>query len=72
MSAGVGGNAVITGTAVDDEADCRCAREVRRGRESGFGAETGTEGSLVAEAEPARARALLLGLDECLGTGGRS
>lgn len=72
MSAGVGDAAAITGTAVDEEADGRCTRELRRGRESGFGAETGTEGSLVAEAEPARARALLFGLEEDLEAGGRS
>jgi len=75
MSAGVGGaTANITGTAVDEEADGRSARELRRGRESGFGAETETEGSFVAEAEPARARAcaLLLGFEDGLGAGGRS
>jgi hypothetical protein len=72
ISAGVGGAATITGTAVDEEADCRSTRELRRGRESAFGAETGTEGSFVAEAEPARARALLVGLEDDLGAGGRS
>lgn len=76
MSAGVGGDAAanITGTAVDEEAEARNAREPRRGRESGFGAETGTEGSFVAEVEPARARActLLLGFEYGLGAGGRS
>jgi hypothetical protein len=70
MSAGIGGAPAIT--AVDEEADGRCTRELRRGRESGFGAETGTEGSLVAEAELARARALLFGLEEGLEGGGRS
>ena len=51
---------------------CRCALELRRGRESGFGAETGTGTSLPAEAEPARARALLEGLEDGLGADGRS
>jgi len=73
ISAGVGGGASdTTGMTVDEDADCRCALEVRRGRESGFGAETGTGASLLAEAEPARARALLGGLEDCLGGDGRS
>ena len=74
ISAAIGGVAAsTTGTAaVDEEADGRSTREHRRGRESGLGAETGTEGSFVAEAEPARARALLLGFEDDLGAGGRS
>ena len=58
---------------MDKDVDVRSARELRRGRESGFGAETGTEGSFVLEEELARARAcaLLLGLEDGLGTGGR-
>lgn len=73
ISAGVGSGASATaGTTVDEDADCRCALELRRGRESGFGAETGTGASLLAEAEPARARALPGGLEDCLGTDGRS
>jgi hypothetical protein len=71
MSAGVGGSA-IEGTTVDEDADCRCALELRRGRESGFGPETGTGRSLEAEPEPARTRALLVGLEDGLGADGRS
>ena len=68
ISAGVGGGASATTgtTTVDEDADCRCALELRRGRESGFGAETGTGASLLAETEPARARALLGGLEDCI------
>jgi hypothetical protein len=75
ISAGVGGGggaSATAGTTVDEDADCRCALEVRRGRESGFGAETGTGASLLVEAEPARARALLGGLEDGLGADGRS
>ena len=67
MSAGVGGAA--TGMAVAEDPDCRGTREVRRGRDSGFGAETGTGSSLLAEVEAARERALLAGLEEGLGEG---
>ena len=70
MSAGVGG--ATTGMTVAEEPDCRSDREVRRGRDSGFGAETGTGGSLEAEVDAARWRALLAGLEEGLGTEGRS
>jgi hypothetical protein len=70
MSAGVGG--ATTGMTVAEDPDCRRDREVRRGRDRGFGAETGTGGSLEAEVEAARWRALLAGLEEGLGTEGRS
>jgi hypothetical protein len=66
MSAGVGG---FTAGMTVAEDDCRSTREVRRGRDSGFGAETGTGGSLVVEVEAARERALLAGLEEDLGEG---
>jgi len=73
ISAGVGvGASTTTGTTVDEDADCRCVLDVRRGRESGFGAETVTGASLLAEAEPARARALLGGLEDGLEADGRS
>ena len=75
MSPGVdGATANITGTAVDEDADGRSARELRRGRESGFAAETGTEGSFGPEEEPARARAcaLLRDFEDGVGAGGRS
>ena len=71
ISAGVGGSATV-GIMVDDDADCRCALELRRGRDSGFGPETGTGRNLVAEPEPARTRALLVGLEDGLGADGRS
>ena len=67
MSAGVSG--ATTGTTVAEDPDCRSTREVRRGRDSGFGAETGTGGSLVGEVEAARDRALLAGLEGDLGEG---
>ena len=70
MSAGVGRH--TTGTTVAEDPDCRSVREVRRGRDSGFGAETGTGGSLEVEVEAARGRALFAGLEEGLGTEGRS
>ena len=66
ISAGAGGSAIV-GTTVDDDADCRCALELRRGRDSGFDPETGTGSNLGAEPEPARTRALLVGLDDDLG-----
>ncbi len=72
ISAGVGGGATAGTTAVDEDAVCRCALELRRGRESGLGAETGTGASLLAEAEPARARALFGSLEDDLGADGRS
>lgn len=71
ISAGVGGGATA-GITVDEDADCRCALELRRGRESGFGPETGTGRNLGVEAEPARTRALLVGLEDGLGADGRS
>ena len=71
MSAGVGGRET-TGMTVAEEPDCRSVREVRRGRESGFGVETGIAGSLEVEVETARERALLAGLEEGLETEGRS
>jgi hypothetical protein len=73
ISASVGGSATATaGIMVDDDADCRCALELRRGRDSGFDPETGTGRNLVAEPEPARTRALLVGLEDGLGAEGRS
>ena len=71
MSAGVGGRET-TGMTVAEEPDCRSVREVRRGRDSGFGVETGIAGSLEVEVETARERALLAGLEEGLETEGRS
>lgn len=70
MSAGVGRH--TAGMTVTEDPDCRSVREVRRGRDSGFGAETGTGGSLEVEVEAARGRALLAGLEEGLGTEGWS
>jgi hypothetical protein len=75
ISAGVGGGggaSATEGTTIDEDTGCRCALELRRGRERGFGAETETGASLLAEAEPARARALLGGLEDGLGGDGRS
>lgn len=69
ISAGDGG--ATAGTAVVEDTDWRNDREVRRGRERGFGAETGTGRSLGVETVPARVRALLVGL-EGLGGGGMS
>jgi hypothetical protein len=54
------------------EEECRSTRELRRGRERGFGAETGTGVSLAVETEAARVRALLIGLEDGLGAEGRS
>ena len=70
ISAGAGGSATVT--KVDDDADCRGSLELRRGRDSGFDPETGTGSNLGAEPEPARTRALLVGLDDDLGADGRS
>ena len=70
MSAGMGG--ATTGMTVAEEPDCRSDREVRRGRDSGFFAKIGTGGSLELELDAARWRALLAGLEEGLGTEGRS
>ena len=63
--AGAGGSATVT--KVDDDADCRGSLELRRGRDSGFDPETRTGSNLGAEPEPARTRALLVGLDDDLG-----
>jgi len=71
MSAGVGGRAT-TGMTVAEDPDCRSVREVRRGRDSGFSAETETAGSLEVDVETARGRALLAGLDEGFRTEERS
>ena len=66
ISAGAGGSATV-GRMVDDDADCRCALELRRGLDSGFDPETETGRNLGGEPEPARTRALLVGLDDDLG-----
>jgi hypothetical protein len=70
ISAGVEGAA--TGTVVEEDRDRRSTRELRRGWERSLGEEKSTGGCLVAEAGAAAVRALLVGLGDNLGAGGRS